>query len=73
MNFCFKIEKICKYCKIEKLNNDAIIYMGSLIKINADEINKIDLYKILNDKLISRSRWPICGYNNKIYKDSPNR
>ena len=47
--------------------------MGSLIKINADEINKIDLYNILNDKLISRSRWPICGYNNKIYKDSPNR
>lgn len=26
--------------------------MDPIIKINADEINKIDLYKILNDKLI---------------------
>ena len=46
--------------------------MDALIKINADEINKIDLYKIVNDKLINRyTRCPICGYNNELLKDSP--
>ena len=33
--FCisYKIEKNCKYCKIEKLSNDEILFMALLIKI----------------------------------------
>ena len=70
--FIYKIEKICKYCNIEKLNNDEILFMVPLIKKNTDEINKIDLYKIIQDKLINRyTRCPWCGYNIDELNSSP--
>lgn len=70
--FCitYKVKKYCKFCEINKLNNDEVLYLDSLIKINKDNY-KLNVEGIIDEILgIRNTRCPLCGYNeDKIIND----